>query len=161
MAIWRNISKNYTIEKCSQQYIDFYTGMDGDISIQINVNNNNFFSKPKKLFQKEPKVNGNFLKFRNSSNNETFKLNLIINKKENKKIIIIYAESILDNKSGIDFYINSKNICFSLTNNLYLISSKLNMKESCFTINNDYYQYYSLSVTGNSSHLQRMGEFLL
>ena len=139
-------NNNYIIEKCSQQYIDFYTGMDGDISIQINVNNNNFFSKPKKLFQKEPKVNGNFLKFRNSSNNETFKLNLLINKKENKKIIIIYAESILDNKSGIDFYINSKNICFALTNNLYLISSKLNMKESCFTINNDYYQYYSKNI---------------
>ena len=139
-------NNNYIIEKCSQQYIDFYTGMDGEISIQINVNNNNFFSRPKKLFQEEPKENGNFLKFRNNSNSETFKLNLLINKKENKKIIIIYAESILDNKSGIDFYINSKNTCFALTNNLYLISSKLNMKESCFTINNDYYKYYSKNI---------------
>ena len=138
--------KNYTIEKCSQQYIDFYTGKDGDISIQIKVNKNNFFSKPKKLFQKEPKENGNYLKFRNNSNNETFRLNLLIRKKESKKIIIIYAESILDNKSGIDFNINSKNICFALTNNLYLISSKLNMKDSCFTISNDLYKYHSKNI---------------
>ena len=138
--------KNYTIEKCSQQYIDFYTGKDGDISIQIKVNKNNFFSKPKKLFQKEPKENGNYLKFRNNSNNETFRLNLLIRKKESKKIIIIYAESILDNKSGIDFNINSKNICLALTNNLYLISSKLSMKDSCFTISNDLYKYHSKNI---------------
>ena len=139
-------NKNYIVEKCTEQYLDFYTGMDGDISIQINVNNNTFFSKPKKLFQKEPKENGNYLKFRNSSNNEIFRLNMLIKKKENKKIIIIYAESILDNKSGIDFYINSKNLCFALSNNLYLITSRINMKESSFTINNDFYKYYSKNI---------------
>ena len=137
---------NYIIEKCSEQYIDFYTGNDGDISIQITANNTTYFSRPKKLFQKEPKENGNFLKFRNYNDNETFRLSLYIQKKENKKIIIIYAESILDNKSGIDFYIKSKNICFSLTKNLYLISSKINIKESSFTINNDFYKYYSKNI---------------
>ena len=137
---------NYIIEKCSEQYIDFYSGNDGEISIQITANNTTYFSKPKRLFQKEPKETGNFLKFRNNNDSETFKLSLFIKKKENKKIIIIYAESILDNKSGIDFYIKSKNICFSLTNNLYLITSKVNMKDSSFTINNDFYQYYSKSI---------------
>ena len=139
-------NKNYIVEKCTEQYLDFYTGMDGDISVQIQVNNNTFYSKPKKLFQKEPKENGNYLKFRNSSNNEIFRLNMLIKKKENKKIIIIYAESILDNKSGIDFYINSKNLCFALSNNLYLITSRINMKDSSFTINNDFYKYYSKNI---------------
>ena len=137
---------NYIIEKCSEQYIDFYSGTDGEISFQINVNNTTYYSRPKKLFQKEPKENGNFLKFRNNNDNETFRLSLLIKKKENKKVIIIYAESILDNKSGIDFYIRSKNICFSLTKNLYLISSKVNVKESSFTINNDFYKYNSKSI---------------
>ena len=137
---------NYIIEKCSQQYIDFYTGNDSDIGIQITANNTTFFSRPKRLFQKVPKENGNFLKFKNANNNESFRLSLLIKNKENKKIIIIYAESLLDNKSGIDFYINSKNICFSLTENLYLISSKVNIKESSFTLNNDYYNYYSKSI---------------
>ena len=139
-------NNNYIIEKCSQQYIDFYSGNDEEIGIQITANNTTYFSRPKRLFQKEPKETGNFLKFRNSNNNETFRLSLFIKKKENKKIIIIYAESILDNKSGIDFYIKSNNICFSLTKNLYLISSKVNIKESYFTLNNDYYKHYSKSI---------------
>ena len=137
---------NYIIEKCSEQYIDFYTGMDGDISFQLRVNNTTFFSKPKKLFQKEPKENGNCLKFRNNVNSDSFKLRLLIKKRKNKKVIIIYAESILDNKSGLDFYINSKNTCYALTNNLYLISAKINMKDSSFTINNDFYKYYSKNI---------------
>ena len=91
---------NYIIEKCSEQYIDFYSGIDEEISIQITANNTTYFSKPKRLFQKDPKETGNFLKFRNNNDKETFKLSLFIKKKENKKIIIIYAESILDNKSG-------------------------------------------------------------
>ena len=139
-------NNNYIIEKCSEQYIDFYTGNDGDIGIQITANNTTYFSKPKKLFQKEPKETGNFLKFRNTNNNETFRLSLFIKKKENKKIIIIYAEFILDNKSGIDFYIKSRNVCFSLTNNLYLISSKVNLNESSFTLNNDQYNYNSKNI---------------
>ena len=136
----------YIIEKCSEQYIDFISGNDGEISIQITANNTTYFSEPQRLFQLEQNENGNFLIFRNSNNNDTFTLSLFIKKTENKKIIIIYAESILDNKSGIDFYIKSKSICFALTNNLYLISSKINMKESCFTINNDFYKYYSKNI---------------
>ena len=139
-------NNNYIIEKCSEQYIDFYTGEDGDISIQLTANNTTYFSKPKRLFQKEPKETGNFLKFRNENDNETFRLSLLIKKKNNKKVIIIYAESILDNKSGIDFYIRSRNTCFSLTKDLYLISSKINMENSFFTISNDLYKYSSKSI---------------
>jgi hypothetical protein len=104
--------RNYIIEKLCQHYLGFYNGNDSEISIQLSANNTTFFSKPKKLFQIEPKENGNFLKFKNSSNFETFRLSLLIKNKENKKVVIIYAESILDNKSGVDFYIKSKNMCF-------------------------------------------------
>ena len=87
------------------------------------------------------------MKFRNNNNNsETFRLSLLIKNKENKKIIIIYAESILDNKSGVDFYIKSKNICFEIAPDLYIISSKINVKESSFTLNNDAYNYRSKNI---------------
>ena len=137
---------NYMIEKCSQQYLNFYDGNDCEISFNILANNTTYFSRPKRLFQKIPKENGNFLKFK-SNNNESFRLSLLIKNKFNKKIIVIYAESILENKSGVDFYINSKNICFQITENLYLISSKINVKESFFTINHDAYNYKSKNIS--------------
>ena len=138
--------RNYIINKCSQQYLDFYSGNDSDIGIQITANNTTFFSNPKKLFQKQSKEKGTFLKFKNSDNKDCFRLSLLIHKKDHKKIIAIYAESILENKSGVDFYINSKNICFQISENLYLISSKINVKDSSFTINNDFYNYYSKNI---------------
>ena len=139
--------RSYIIEKCSEQYIDFYSGNDSEIGIQISINNTTFSSKPKRLFQKVPKESGNFLKFKNNNNNkECFRVSLLIKKKGNKKVIVIYAESILDNKSGVDFYIKSKNVCFQITPTLYLISSKINVKESSFTINHDFYNYSSKSI---------------
>ena len=45
--------REYIIEKCSQQYIDFYSREDSDVSIQISADNTTFFSNPKKLFQKQ------------------------------------------------------------------------------------------------------------
>ena len=138
---------NYIIEKCSQQYIDFYSENDKEISIQITANNTTFFSNPKRLFQKVPKETGNFLKFKNNKNKDSFRLSLLIKNKYNKKVIVIYAESILENKSGFDFYIKSKNICFQIGQNLYLISSKINVKESFFTINNEFYNYKSKNIS--------------
>ena len=138
---------SYFIEKCSQQYIDFYHGNDSDISFEVLANNTTFSSRPKRLFQKIPKENGNFLKFKNSGNTESFRLSLLIKNKFHKKIIIIYAESILDNKSGVSFYINSKNLFFQITENLYLISSKINVKESSFSLSNDLYNYRAKNIT--------------
>ena len=138
--------RNYIIEKLCQHYLGFYNGNDSEISIQLSANNTTFFSKPKKLFQIMPKENGNYLKFKNSSNSETFRLSLLIKKKENKKVIIIYAESILDNKSGVDFYIKSRNMCFQIAQNLFIISSKINMKLSYFSLLNDAYNYCSKHI---------------
>ena len=143
---------NYIVEKLCQHYLNFYNGNDSEISIQLSASNTTFFSRPKKLFQIKPKENGNFLKFKNSSNLETFRLLLLIKNDENKKVIVIYAESILDNKSGVDFYIksknmkNMKNICFQIAKNLFIISSKINMKLSSFCLINDAYNYCSKSI---------------
>ena len=51
------------------------------IVYEDSANNTTYFSEPKRLFQLEPKENGNFLKFRNNNNNDTFKLSLFIKKK--------------------------------------------------------------------------------
>ena len=71
------------------------------------------------------------------TNNETFRFSLLIKDKENIKVIIIYAESILDNKSGFDFYIKSKNMCFQIIKNLFIISSKIHLILSSFNLLND------------------------
>ena len=139
--------KDYIIEKNSQQYIDFYSGNDSEIRIQISVDNIIYASKPKKLFQKVPKENGNFLKFKSTKNAlDCFKLSYLIKKKSNKKVLAIYADSILENKSGFDFYIKSKNLCLQIAPNLYLISSKIDVKTSKFIIKDDFYGYTSNNI---------------
>ena len=141
-------NNDYIVEKCSQQDLNFSQGNDTEIVLEIYLNNTTFSSKPKKLFQKVPKTKGNTLKFKNNINNECFRVSLLIKNKIHKKIIILYAESIFENESGVDFYFNSENtIFFKVSKNLYLISSKLDIKESKFTINNDFFNYISKIIT--------------
>ena len=142
------------VEKCSQQYIDFYSGSGLEMSIKIFANNEYFISRKKKLFEIQPKKEGNYLKFKNKSNTQSFRLSLIlkISQNEKEKALIIYAESILHNNSGILFDIKSKNknkskntktqLCFRINDNLFLISSKISnsVKDSYFRLINNIFQ---------------------
>ena len=140
------------IEKCSQQYIDFYAGSGLEMTIKIFANNEYFFTKKKKLFEIQQKKEGNFLKFRNTSNTQSFRLTLNIKVSQNSTALIIYAESILHNNSGILFDIKSKNknkskktktqLCFRINDNLFLISSKISnsVKDSYFMLLNNLFQ---------------------
>ena len=140
------------IEKCSQQFIDFYPGSGLEMVIKIFANNEYFFTKKKKLFEIEPKNEGNFLKFRNQSNTQSFRLTINFKVSQNVKSIIIYAESILHNNSGILFDIKSKNknkskntktqLCFRINDNLFLMSSKISnsVKDSYFMLINNIFQ---------------------
>ena len=140
------------VEKCSQQFIDFYPGSGLEMVIKVFANNEYFFTKKKKLFEIQPKKEGNFLKFRNQSNTQSFRLTLNFKVTQNEKSIIIYAESILYNKSGILFDIKSKNknksnntktqLCFRINDNLFLMSSKISnsVKESYFMLINNIFQ---------------------
>ena len=142
------------VEKCSQQYIDFYAGSGLEMSIKILANNEYFFSKKKKLFEIQQKKEGNYLKFRNKSNSQSFRLSLIlkVSQNEKEKALIIYAESILHNNSGVLFDIKSKNknkskktktqLCFRINDNLFLISSKISnsVKDSYFMLINNVFQ---------------------
>ena len=140
------------VEKCTQQFIDFYAGSGLEMSIKILANNEYFYSKKKKLFEIQQKKEGNFLKFRNQSNTQSFRLTLNFKVSQNEKALIIYAESILHNCSGILFDIKSKNknkskktknpLCFRITDNLFLISSKISnsVKDSYFMLINNIFQ---------------------
>ena len=140
------------IEKCSQQYIDFYAGSGLEMTIKILANNEYFFTKKKKLFEIQQKKEGNYLKFRNKSNTQSFRLTLNIKVSQNSTALIIYAESILHNNSGILFDIKSKNknksiktktqLCFRINDNLFLISSKISnsVKDSYFMLINNLFQ---------------------
>ena len=46
------------VEKCSQQFIDFYAGSGLEMVIKIFANNEYFYSRKKKLFEIEPKKEG-------------------------------------------------------------------------------------------------------
>jgi hypothetical protein len=176
------------VEKCSQQYIDFYSGSGLEMSIKILANNEYFFSKKKKLFEIQQKKEGNYLKFRNKSNSQSFRLSLIlkISQNEKEKALIIYAESILHNNSGILFDIKSKNknkskntktqLCFRINDNLFLISSKISnsVKDSYFMLINNIFQskkiklqevmeaspYYKLMMTSANMN-DKMHDFIL
>ena len=140
------------VEKCSQQFIDFYAGSGLEMVIKIFANNEYFYSRRKKLFEIEPKKEGNYLKFKNESNTQSFRLTLKFKISPNEKAVIIYAESILHNDSGILFDIKSKNknkskntktqLCFRINDNLFLMSSKINnsMKDSYFMLLNNIFQ---------------------
>ena len=140
------------VEKCSQQFIDFYAGSGLEMTIKILANNEYFYSKRKKLFEIEPKKEGNYLKFKNASKTQSFRLTLNFKISQNEKAVIIYAESILHNDSGILFDIKSKNknkskntknqLCFRINDNLFLISSKISnsVKDSYFMLLNNIFQ---------------------
>ena len=75
----------------------------------------------------------------------------------NEKAVIIYAESILHNDSGILFDIKSKNknkskntktqLCFRINDNLFLMSSKISnsVKDSYFMLLNNIFQSKKLN----------------
>ena len=140
------------VEKCSQQFIDFYAGSGLEMIIKIFANDEYFYTKKKKLFEIQPKKEGNFLKFRNQSNTQSFRLTLNFKVSQNEKALIIYAESILHNNSGVLFDIKSKNknkskktktqLCFKINDNLFLISSKISnsVKDSYFMLINNLFQ---------------------
>ena len=140
------------VEKCSQQFIDFYAGSGLEMTIKIFANNEYFYSKRKKLFEIEPKKEGNYLKFKNESKTQSFRLTLNFKISQNEKAVIIYAESILHNDSGILFDVKSKNknkskntktqLCFRINDNLFLMSSKISnsVKDSYFMLLNNIFQ---------------------
>ena len=113
---------------------------------------NIFTVEKKKLFEIEPKKEGNYLKFKNESNTQSFRLTLNFKISQNEKAVIIYAESILHNNSGILFDIKSKNknkskktktqLCFRINDNLFLMSSKISnsVKDSYFMLLNNIFQ---------------------
>ena len=140
------------VEKCSQQFIDFYAGSGLEMTIKLFANNEYFYSKRKKLFEIEPKKEGNYLKFKNESKTQSFRLSLKFKVSQNEKAVIIYAESILHNDSGILFDVKSKNknkskntktqLCFRINDNLFLMSSKISnsVKDSYFMLLNNIFQ---------------------
>ena len=144
--------RGLVVEKCSQQFIDFYEGSGLEMVIKIFANNEYFYSKKKKLFEIPQKKEGNFLKFKNQKNTQSFRLTLNFIVSQNEKAVIIYAESILHNNSGILFDIKSKNknkskktktqLCFRINDNLFLMSSKISnsVKDSYFMLINNIFQ---------------------
>ena len=130
------------IKKCSQYYIEFHTNPDIQLRFKIKINDEYYYSLFTNYFKMTNKNSDDYsAKFFNKSKTKYFNLSLQFKKSENEKILIIYADSIIHNNSGLQLNINSnfkdKEFCFDIGNNMYIISSKINIKESSFQLYNN------------------------
>ena len=137
--------KTINIKKFTQHFIDFYSEPDTELVFKIKIGEQHFYSVNTKYFQMAEKNEGGshyFTTFYDINKTKSFKLSIQYNKSKNTNILIIYAESILYNNSGIDFDIISKNgnspLCYYIGNKYYLISSKIeDMKKVWIQLKNE------------------------
>ena len=124
-------NKENIIKKCTQFYININSNYQNNITFIINTDCGEFTSEPIKILSLKNNNEDNYIDFKN--NRQCFKLQYYFKKNDEENILIIYAESILYNCSGIVFSINSKNkdfkLCFGVSKNIYLLSSKIEYKE--------------------------------
>ena len=147
-------SKSLTVKKFSQQFIDFYSGLETELIFKIKVGNEYFSSVKTKYFDiaKKKRTSEDYhTVFYNSNKSESFKLLLQYKKTKNKSSLIIFAESILYNDSGIDFNITSKNgnspLCFNIGKNLYLLSSQIeDIKKVWIKLKNEKFESKEISL---------------
>ena len=125
-------NKNIIIQKFKQYFIDFNSDLETGLIFKIKIGEeyyNSINTKYFKMNSKREKGNHYFTKFYNNNKSKSFKLSIRYNKSKNTNLLIIYAESLIYNDSGINFEIISKNenspLCFNIGNNLNLISSQI------------------------------------
>ena len=124
--------KSINIKKFTQHFIDFYSESDAELIFKIKIGEQHYYSVNTKYFKMAEKNEGGnhyFTTFYDINKSKSFKLSIQYNKSKNTNTLIIYAESILYNDSGIDFDIISKSgnspLCFNVGNKFYLISSQI------------------------------------
>ena len=145
--------KNIKIKKFKQHFIDFYSDLDTELIFKIKIGEEFYSSRRTQYFKMNEKNEGGnhyFTIFSNENKTQSFKLSIQYNKSKNTKLLIIYAESILYNDSGIGFNIKSQNenssLCFDIGDKLYLISSQIkDIKKAWIQLSND--KFLSNNIT--------------
>ena len=140
------LNKSCKIEKCSQHYITENCQNNLSIVLSIETNYGKFSTDRIALFDNKYKTN--FLTFRNMNRGKIFKLPCMFKENEEEKMLIIYSELILHNRSGLNINIDSSDgdylICFCVKDNINLISSNIDYKDEklIFRCN----KYFSKSI---------------
>ena len=128
----------YLIDKCNQFNIQF-TYESPFLLFELIICGQFFRSKKKKWFEKKIKEKGTFIKF-STNNNLNLRLSMLNNKNEYGNQLIIYAESIIKNNTGIEnLEIISKNkdsmLIFPIyDSSCFLMSSKIDFKNAYFML---------------------------
>ena len=133
-------NKKYLIEKCSQHYIMEKYLDEIFVQFTINTEFGSFISKKVNLLELNERINEKnksiniILTFKNDELGKKFELPCIFKSLEEERLFIIYSEMIVHNRSGLNITIDYKNnsnnlICFSIDENIYLISSNINYQE--------------------------------
>ena len=141
-------NRGSTIEKCSQFYITDNYFDQLFISFSINTEFGRFSTERINLLDLDTKNSNNYLTFKYYAIGKKFKLPYIFKNGKEEKELLIYAELILYNKSGLNLSINYANsnklICFTVKENINLISSDIDYKEETLQFRS--HNYYSKKI---------------
>ena len=143
--------KKDIIKKCTQYYIDEYFGSKLFVAFSINTGIGEFTCEGFDIFSLGTKKNEEkFLIF--SNNNQSFKLLYDFKQNDEENTLIIYAEYILHNKTGIEFFVHSKDnnnnmLCFSIEKSICLITSKFDYKEAYLQLGNDKFISHKIKLS--------------
>ena len=141
-------NRGSTIEKCSQFYITDNYFDKLFITLSINTEFGRFSTERINLLDLDAKNNNNYLTFRYYAIGKKFKLPFIFKNNKEEKELIIYSELILYNRSGLNISINFANsnklICFTVKENINIISSDIDYKDE--TLQFRAHNYYSKKI---------------
>ena len=129
---FKNHDKSIKIDKCSQKYIDNSSNYQSDIFLSINTVNGIFKSRNFNIISLKENEEGNYIEFQDGYYQSFYLLyHLMKNNEEN--VLVIYAEAIIYNNSELNIDIISSNkdnnLCFGVSKNVYLVSSKIEYKD--------------------------------
>ena len=131
-------NNKYLIDKCTQFNIQF-TYDSPVFYFELLICGEIFKTKNKKWFEKQHKKNGTFIKF-TTNQNLNMRLSMMNNKNEYGNQLIVFAESIIKNNTGIkNLEIISKNkdslLVFSIYDSTcFVMTSKIDFKNAFFKL---------------------------
>ena len=132
--------KCVTIKKCHQYYINYSFDNSLLIKLEIKTGIGSFYTNFIDLLKLDDNTEEHgYITFQTVEGN-TLKLMNCFKKTPNEKTLIIYSEAIITNKSSINFIVDSKynnhRFCYNISNDTYLMSTKIDYKESWIQIVN-------------------------
>ena len=150
-------NKKYSIEKCFQHYITESYCDNLFIEFSINTEFGLFKTERINLFDLNDNNSNFLLLFKNNKLSKKFQLPCVFKNLEGEKILIIYSELILYNKSGLNLSINFSDsgniICFGVKEKINLITSNIDYNEeglqfrssNCFSKNIKIYKMIEIT----------------